>query len=74
MLPPDLRARISQRASELGVSMGEYIRRTLVVALDEADLQSQDEDSLFANRRVFEGLAPLHLAKHHDRHLYGDPE
>jgi hypothetical protein len=74
MLPHDLRARITHRASELGVSMGEYIRRALGSALDEPDPGGTDDDALFADTQVFTGKAPVDTAEHHDRHLYGDPE
>ena len=74
MLPHDLRARIAQRASELGVSMGEYIRRALLVALEEQVGSKSDRDALFADQEVFKGKAPIDLAEHHDQHLYGEPE
>ncbi len=74
MLPHDLRAGAAQRASELGMSMGEYIRRALRVALEETASPSTAEDALFTDTQVFEGRAPVDLAEHHDLHLYGDPE
>jgi hypothetical protein len=74
MLPHDLRADVGRRAEELGISMGEYIRRSLRSSLTQVVAEREAEDSLLSDRAVFEGLAPVDLAEHHDVHLYGDPE
>ena len=74
MLPLDLRARVIQRAAELDVSMGEYIRRSLRSSLEEIASPRRTGDALFRDSSAFDGRAPIDLGEHHDRHLYGDPE
>lgn len=70
MLPPSLKARVVQQAEGLGVSLGEFIRRSLEAATRQRASKRQT-DPLVADTAVFRGDAPRDLARHHDRYLYG---
>lgn len=70
MLPNELRARAQRRASELGMSLGQFIRESLTARLSR--VENQTEDPLFEDSAVFEGDAGKDLARNHDRYLYGD--
>ena len=43
-------------------------------ALEETGREQRTGDVLFGDKAVFEGPAPIDLAEHHDRHLYGEAE
>lgn len=70
MLPNDLRVRAQRRASELGMSLGQFIRELLAARLSRSE--NQGEDSLFEDNAIFEEDAGNDLARDHDRYLYGD--
>lgn len=70
MLPPELKERAISRARERGISLGEFLRESLVIALSSRVAKNRKDDPLFSDRAVFEGAAPSDLAKHHDRYLY----
>jgi hypothetical protein len=72
MLPADLKARSERRARELGVSMGEFVRRSLVRLLDET-ASPASEDALYADAVASAAETPVDLAERHDDYLYGDP-
>ena len=72
ILPDDLRAGVAQRASDMGVSIDEYVCRVLRAALKETATPEAAKDSLFTDAEVFEGRTPVNLAGHHDLHLHGD--
>ncbi len=73
MLPPELKARAQQRARELGISLGQLVRKALESELVRSSAGSRSEDPLFADEAVWTGDAPGDLAKHHDRYLYDEP-
>jgi hypothetical protein len=72
MLPRNLKMRASRHAGRLGISVGELIRQSLAAIIYRPTDRAR-EDPLFADQAVFGGQAPRDLAKHHDRHLYGEP-
>jgi hypothetical protein len=72
MLPADLKARSERRAREIGISMGELVRRSLVRLLDETAAPASD-DALYADAVVSAAETPRDLAERHDDYLYGDP-
>ncbi|MHC4136453.1 MAG: CopG family transcriptional regulator [Planctomycetota bacterium] len=72
MLPAGLRARAIAHARQLGISMGELIRRSMESML--AGSQEAGGDPLVADEAVFDGPLPDDLASNHDRYLYGDKE
>ena len=71
MLPTELRLRALQHANDLGISLGELIRKSLLSVIHLGRSMSQ-KDPLFADKAVFRGSAPRDLSKNHDRYLYGD--
>ena len=70
MLPEPLKARAMRRARRLGISLGEFIRRSMQSMLDGA-AGAPEQDPLVADDAVFEGPVPSDLSVAHDRHLYG---
>jgi hypothetical protein len=72
MLPAGLRARAIARARQLGISMGEFIRRSMESML--ADSEEVGDDPLVADHAVFDGPLPDDVALNHDRYLYGMKE
>ncbi len=70
MLPPSLKTRAQQRAREMGISLGELIRRAVESELRGAGAGRRSADPLFADAAVFTGDTPTDLAKAHDRYLY----
>lgn len=70
MLPSELRARAQRRASELGMSLGQFIRESLALRLNGGGHSA--EDPFFADDAVFEGDDGDDVAKNHDRYLYSD--
>jgi len=72
MLPARLRTRAIARARQLGISMGEFIRRSMESMLTGA--RDGGDDPLIADAAVFDGPVPDDLASNHDRYLYGDRE
>lgn len=72
MLPAALRTRALQQAEGLGISLGELIRRSLVLATRHPAAHRKGQDPLFTDARVFRGPAPRDLSRRHDRYLYGE--
>jgi hypothetical protein len=70
MLPPELKEKAMRRARERGISLGEFLRESLVLALNSKVAQKRKDDPLFADQAVFEGAAPSDLAERHDQYLY----
>lgn len=74
MLPADLKTRAQRRARDLGVSLGELIRRALEAELGHAADARRSADPLFADTAIFTGSTPPDLAARHDHYLYDEPE
>jgi len=72
MLPAGLRARAIAHARQLGISMGEFIRRSMESMLEGS--REAGDDPLVADEAVFDGPLPDDLASNHDRYLYGGKE
>jgi len=71
MLPDDIKLRTERRARELGISMGEFVRRSLLRALEVSDTVGAD-DPLYADHALAKHDTPADLAARHDDLLYGD--
>lgn len=71
MLPAELKARASQRARELGISLGELVRQAIADYLESAGPEGET-DALLGDVAVCDGEAPADLAANHDRCLYED--
>ena len=71
MLPEDLRIRASVEANRLGVSLGEFIRKSILTCLCRTK-GGVSIDSFFADKVVFKGPSPKDGARNHDRYLYGE--
>ncbi len=72
MLPHDLKARASERARQMGMSFGQFVRESLAVSLDIHEKIRPMEDPLFADDEVFHGEIPADFSRNHDDYLYGD--
>lgn len=67
-LPPDLRAEIEREASSRGMSVPDFVRKSL----EHAVAQKPPEDPLFADTAVYRDEGPSDFASNHDGYLYGD--
>jgi hypothetical protein len=70
MLPEDLKTKVVREAHSRGVSLGEYVREALVMALRDRPAEASG-DSLYADHASFSGPAPKDASQRHDAHLYG---
>jgi hypothetical protein len=70
MLPRELKVRAERRARKEGVSLGEFVRRSVVLSLRQPEAIA--EDPLFADQEVYDRESPATYAADHDDHLYGD--
>ena len=71
MLPQGLKLQAAEHARNLGLSLGEFIRKSLEVAL-WIKVRSGKKDPLFDSEIVFKGVTPRGLSKNHDEYLYGE--
>jgi hypothetical protein len=71
MLPLELKEKAMRRARERGISLGEFLRESLELALNSGASKNRKDDPLFADRAVFDGDVPSDLSENHDRYLYG---
>ena len=69
MLPPELKMKALQRANQMGISLGELIRNSLIALLHHSKEQITN-DALFADNDVFNDQGPQDLAENHDCYLY----
>jgi Arc/MetJ-type ribon-helix-helix transcriptional regulator len=72
MLPEELRARAMRRARNLGLSLGEFIRRAMEALLEDKG-GGADEDPLLRDEATYDGHVPGDLAARHDEYLYDRP-
>ena len=70
MLPEDIKTRAEERARQMGISLGEFIRESLEAFLAERK-DKRTPDPLFSDSAVSARRAPRNLAARHDEHLYG---
>lgn len=66
LLPPELRQAAEREAREMGVSLGELIRRRLRPALKKQEPQVPG----FFTRVPWTGSGPRDLSANHDKYLY----
>ena len=71
MLSNELKVQAEKRARNLGMSLGEFIRKSLESSLN-AKKGGKEEDPFLTDRAVFGGNAPVNMSKNHDDYLYGD--
>ena len=71
MLPEGLKVRALRQAEMQKISLGEFIRRSLMRSIQQPHKRHQ-QDPLLADDAVFRGPVPRDLSRHHDRYLYGD--
>ena len=71
MLSPELKMRALQKANQMGISLGELIRKSLESMLNNTTKKNM-YDPLFADDAVFHDQGPEDLSKNHDGYLYGD--
>ena len=72
MLPADLKDRVLHRAREQGLSLGEFLRRSLEASLAGQGKTPRKADLLFSDDCVYEGHVPADLAGNHDDYLYDE--
>lgn len=69
-LPKALRDRAERRAHQLGISLGELVRRALTALLAQAGPYG-GRDPFFADEAVYAGPVPPGASVRHDDHLQG---
>lgn len=67
-LPPDLEAKVEREAHARGMSLSDFVRKSLEWAVS----QQPSDDPLFTDTAVHRDDGPADLASKHDRYLYGD--
>lgn len=67
-LPSDLKAKIEREANARGMSLPEFVCKSLEWAI----AQNPSDDPLFADTAVYRDDGPVDLASNHDDYLYGD--
>ena len=71
MLPLELKLKAEEKALQLRISLGEYIRKALRDSLFGEIKGKTMKDAFLSDRAVYSGHAPKDLAKRHDDYLYG---
>jgi predicted transcriptional regulator len=72
MLPPELKTKAANQAKKMRISLGQYIREAVRKSLEGENKREANDDSLFLDNAVFDGIAPENLASGHDEYLYGE--
>ena len=75
LLPHKLRIAAADQARQMGISLGELIRRRLQEAVEGSADSARKEDSLFAamdRLGSWSGDSPSDLSVKHDHFLYGE--
>ena len=73
VLPLPLKQRASERARQLGISFGEFVRRAVDRAIREtAPPRGKRQDPFWGDRAVFRSDVPKDLSTRHDHYLYGE--
>jgi hypothetical protein len=67
LLPEDLRRAAEREARELGLSLGELIRRRLSPSLEKQEAKKP----AFFTRVPWKDDGPTDISVHHDKYLYG---
>jgi hypothetical protein len=70
MLPPSLKKRAEQRARQMKISLGEFLREAAEKLLDQEDRKWLD-DPLAGGEYIITRPAPAHMSENVDRYLYG---
>ena len=71
MLPDVLKAQVMNESASLGISLGEFVRNALSMALNAK--KETLSDTLFSDTAAYAGKAPRNSASQHDEYLYGNP-
>jgi predicted DNA-binding protein len=74
MIPVELKKRATERARQMGMSLGGFIRESLENAIEAQNENSAGdaEDAFFDDETVYSGETPIDLSANHDKYLY-DP-
>ncbi|MCK4604954.1 MAG: hypothetical protein KAU41_09750 [Deltaproteobacteria bacterium] len=72
MLPHELKIKALNRANIQGISLGQFIRNSLLISLENLQKNDSVDDPLFADDAVYHGKTPADLAKNHDNYIYGE--
>jgi hypothetical protein len=67
-LPPDLKDKIEHEANACGMSLSDFVRKSLEWAI----AQKPSDDPLFADTAIYRDDGPNDFASNHDEYLYGD--
>ena len=74
MLPHELKGRARQLAQEMGISLGQLIRKSLEAVLKDEEVLSPRRDPLFSDVGVYQDETPGDISLRHDDYLYGASE
>ena len=69
MLPEILKAQAVSESSSLGISLGEFVRKSVAMALNAN--KTTITDTLFSDTATYAGDAPSDTVSRHDEFLYG---
>jgi len=67
-LSPELKAKIERGANARGMSLSDFVRESLELAITH----KPSDDPLFADTAVYRDDGPADFASNHDDYLYGD--
>ena len=71
LLPVDLKQKADATAHVLGISLGEFVRKAILLAIGNSQKTTRQSDPLFSDKTFFKGKAPKDLSLNHDFYLYG---
>ena len=73
LLPQELKSRAEEKARRLGLSLGEFIRKSILVSLKSGE-KTKANDPFWNDKALYAGKVPKDVSKHHDKYLYGSSE
>ncbi|MEF8822488.1 MAG: hypothetical protein V5A74_00055 [Desulfohalobiaceae bacterium] len=70
MLSEELKIQAAKHCKQKGISLGRLLREALERELEEAKIDRQGQDALFADQEVYQGEVPMDISFNHDAYLY----
>ncbi|KKM65818.1 hypothetical protein LCGC14_1487460 [marine sediment metagenome] len=70
MLPDSLKRNAEKKARSLGISLGEYIRRSIELSCKRGDLSDED-DPFIRDTKTYLKKSPKDSSMEHDKYIYG---
>jgi len=73
MLPGDLKGKALFKAREMGISLGELIRKSIENFIEQQNV-NRDYDPFIYDNEFYEGEIESDLSVNHDKYIYGEQE